>query len=193
MQQERRSRPVFSAACGYMTSSLHRPLPFFFFNDTATTEIYTLSLHDALPIRCRCPPENCDGYRSTASPGRPTDSSPDRAFAHAASPLIPISRSGSTSVWPIVRAGLSDEYGSWNTTRRSATTRLRCLSDIEVMSSPCSLTVPAVGGCRPTTALPIVDFPEPDSPTSPRVSPGAMSKLTPSTAGGRLLALRPDP
>src|SRR5256885_7155272 len=25
---------------------------FFFFNDTATTEIYTLSLHDALPI-CR--------------------------------------------------------------------------------------------------------------------------------------------
>src|SRR5471030_3549126 len=33
---------------------------FFFFNDTATTEIYTLSLHDALPIwppyiRCRQP------------------------------------------------------------------------------------------------------------------------------------------
>src|SRR5947207_7583872 len=31
---------------------------FFFFNDTATTEIYTLSLHDALPIsrmgRCAC-------------------------------------------------------------------------------------------------------------------------------------------
>src|SRR5690348_18444885 len=37
---------------------------FFFFNDTATTEIYTLSLHDALPIsrsrprfRCRQPPK----------------------------------------------------------------------------------------------------------------------------------------
>src|SRR2546430_9551677 len=27
-----------------------RPHSFFFFNDTATTEIYTLSLHDALPI-----------------------------------------------------------------------------------------------------------------------------------------------
>src|ERR1035438_8490033 len=26
----------------------------FFFNDTATTEIYTLSLHDALPIYHRC-------------------------------------------------------------------------------------------------------------------------------------------
>src|SRR3990170_8944850 len=36
-----------------------RIMSFFFFNDTATTEIYTLSLHDALPIskkvarRCR--------------------------------------------------------------------------------------------------------------------------------------------
>src|SRR3989441_4885424 len=28
-------------------------LDFFFFNDTATTEIYTLSLHDALPILSR--------------------------------------------------------------------------------------------------------------------------------------------
>src|SRR2546430_8659165 len=27
---------------------------FFFFNDTATTEIYTLSLHDALPISTTC-------------------------------------------------------------------------------------------------------------------------------------------
>src|SRR2546422_10910704 len=31
------------------TPSIHS-LSFFFFNDTATTEIYTLSLHDALPI-----------------------------------------------------------------------------------------------------------------------------------------------
>src|SRR5258708_20124972 len=31
------------------------PLEFiFFFNDTATTEIYTLSLHDALPIFIKC-------------------------------------------------------------------------------------------------------------------------------------------
>src|SRR2546430_8060214 len=32
-----------------MTSTLSKYF-FFFFNDTATTEIYTLSLHDALPI-----------------------------------------------------------------------------------------------------------------------------------------------
>src|SRR5256885_11479990 len=35
---------------------MNEGLFFFFFNDTATTEIYTLSLHDALPI-----------YRATAS------------------------------------------------------------------------------------------------------------------------------
>src|SRR2546427_2099446 len=35
-----------ATACGALISSSS----FFFFNDTATTEIYTLSLHDALPI-----------------------------------------------------------------------------------------------------------------------------------------------
>src|SRR3712207_9109959 len=36
---------------------------FFFFNDTATTEIYTLSLHDALPI--------CDLLHTRRPDGRP--------------------------------------------------------------------------------------------------------------------------
>src|SRR5438874_10731699 len=34
----------------FMIQSVHLYFFFFFFNDTATTEIYTLSLHDALPI-----------------------------------------------------------------------------------------------------------------------------------------------
>src|SRR5688572_33504103 len=37
-------------------------LIFFFFNDTATTEIYTLSLHDALPISITTEVENYPGY-----------------------------------------------------------------------------------------------------------------------------------
>src|SRR2546422_11285554 len=32
------------------STALLNHIVFFFFNDTATTEIYTLSLHDALPI-----------------------------------------------------------------------------------------------------------------------------------------------
>src|SRR2546430_11466434 len=48
-------------------------LIFFFFNDTATTEIYTLSLHDALPISLPSP-------ASAAAPceGRPP---PERSQA----------------------------------------------------------------------------------------------------------------
>src|SRR5258707_3567456 len=37
------------------------PFFFFFFNDTATTEIYTLSLHDALPICHKKTPGRCLG------------------------------------------------------------------------------------------------------------------------------------
>src|SRR3989337_1636548 len=36
--------------CGLMACYCLALFFFFFFNDTATTEIYTLSLHDALPI-----------------------------------------------------------------------------------------------------------------------------------------------
>src|SRR4051812_16462199 len=50
-----------SSACLCCSGSSHfaecsrsiLPFLFFFFNDTATTEIYTLSLHDALPISSR--------------------------------------------------------------------------------------------------------------------------------------------
>src|SRR6266404_8129786 len=40
----RRFTRLYARVCPRSTSGL------FFFNDTATTEIYTLSLHDALPI-----------------------------------------------------------------------------------------------------------------------------------------------
>src|SRR5574337_2057874 len=44
---------LFLNLCFSLCFFLFHPLSFFFFfffNDTATTEIYTLSLHDALPI-----------------------------------------------------------------------------------------------------------------------------------------------
>src|SRR3712207_7587955 len=43
----------------------HRCLLLFFFNDTATTEIYTLSLHDALPISDRSDEPMIQGARAT--------------------------------------------------------------------------------------------------------------------------------
>src|SRR5256885_9461367 len=56
---------------------------FFFFNDTATTEIYTLSLHDALPIwpAQGHPRQAAQGQR--AGPGRSaTAPAPGRAGRH---------------------------------------------------------------------------------------------------------------
>src|SRR2546426_3160649 len=59
-------------------------LPYlFFFNDTATTEIYTLSLHDALPIswRTRARPAQEHQPGAGASPARAP-----RGRAHAPRP-----------------------------------------------------------------------------------------------------------
>src|SRR2546422_10088447 len=55
----------------------HLFLFFFFFNDTATTEIYTLSLHDALPI-LPLPPRR-----------QPLHKRPHRAHRQAVTPLRP--------------------------------------------------------------------------------------------------------
>src|SRR3712207_8064205 len=44
----------------------------FFFNDTATTEIYTLSLHDALPISTTTPEPRERWPRSSGTPGVPS-------------------------------------------------------------------------------------------------------------------------
>src|SRR3712207_8441615 len=47
---------------------------FFFFNDTATTEIYTLSLHDALPIS--------DEVEHAVHAAAPSRGRVDRSFGH---------------------------------------------------------------------------------------------------------------
>src|SRR2546426_2206265 len=71
-------------------TALHLLFSFFFFNDTATTEIYTLSLHDALPIstawstpRTRQAPRSARtvsrrSWRARAPPNRP----PSRSEEH---------------------------------------------------------------------------------------------------------------
>src|SRR2546422_8498066 len=56
-------------------------LSFFFFNDTATTEIYTLSLHDALPISsasCRRFPNPRRRKPTFTSSGKPRNLRRDR-------------------------------------------------------------------------------------------------------------------
>src|SRR2546425_9746421 len=66
---------------------------FFFFNDTATTEIYTLSLHDALPI-----------YRPDAAGG-------DRRRSAARRPYPPGEKPAALSR-PLARQARSEEHTS---------------------------------------------------------------------------------
>src|SRR5688572_32871176 len=51
---------------------------FFFFNDTATTEIYTLSLHDALPIFGAAAPDDFQRVADRMRGGRARGAGRDR-------------------------------------------------------------------------------------------------------------------
>src|SRR5579863_10776515 len=64
--------------------SLPFSLFFFFFNDTATTEIYTLSLHDALPIY------DAKRHCSSASRLRAGRGGPDRSEEHTSELQSPV-------------------------------------------------------------------------------------------------------
>src|SRR6478672_11652530 len=64
------------------------PSNFFFFNDTATTEIYTLSLHDALPI---CARDRRRAARPDGAPRQPRGAHADRKSTRLNSSLDQIS------------------------------------------------------------------------------------------------------
>src|SRR5256885_16724140 len=69
---------------GYGFTSYQHPLVgrFFFFNDTATTEIYTLSLHDALPILNGMVEVTGNGYGPRRRPARAHERVEKRSEEH---------------------------------------------------------------------------------------------------------------
>ncbi len=78
--------------------------------------------------------------------------------------------------------GLSDAYGSWKIICSSRRYGRSSWRESDVMSSPPKRIVPLVGSSRRTKRRPSVDLPQPDSPTTPSVSPRRTSSETPSTA-----------
>src|SRR6478672_11138553 len=83
--------------------------------------------------------------------------------------------------------GFSDESGSWKIIARSRPRRSRIWSSgSDNRSVPSNWTEPVIVeprlGSSRMIASEVTDFPQPDSPTSPTVCPGATEKLTPSTA-----------
>ena len=78
--------------------------------------------------------------------------------------------------------GLSDAYGSWKTICISLRTSRICRRAKPVMSRPLKMILPAVGSVSLISVRESVVLPQPDSPTSPSVSPAWIERSTPSTA-----------
>src|SRR3954447_3495198 len=88
----------------------------------------------------------------------------------------------SATMSPTVIRGFREAYGSW---KMIWTSRRYCLSARPpILASPRSLrrTEPPVGFSSATSNFETVDLPQPDSPTSPSVSPRRSVRFTPSTA-----------
>ena len=96
----------------------------------------------------------------------------DAQPALAAAPAARGSRSGSPTMSRTVMRGFSDAYGSWKTICISRRTSRICLRLRSVMSRPLKMILPLVGSVSLISVRASVVLPQPDSPTSPSVSPG---------------------
>src|SRR6266511_4040605 len=107
---------------------------FFFFNDTATTQIYTLSLHDALPISTP-PPRQAPLIAATVGNGsarmRPNSSCPARLPAIASSRELILGNSSisapaqKTNGFPVRTIAAQSPDSSSETTRSADSNALR--------------------------------------------------------------------
>ena len=83
---------------------------------------------------------------------------------------------------PTVWRGLSEAKGSWKIIWMSLRIGRKRDSGMAAMSWPLNSSWPPLMPTSFSRHLPMVDLPEPDSPTMPSVSPRRTLKLTPSTA-----------
>src|SRR5439155_6337243 len=122
----------------------------------------------AIEMRWRWPPENSWGYLSPSSAASPTcarscATRPSTSDARASRRT----RTGSPTMSRTRQRGFRLAYGDW---------KIICLR------WPRNSMRPPLGASSPTIRRAMVDLPQPDSPTSARVSPRRTSSVTPSTA-----------
>lgn len=89
---------------------------------------------------------------------------------------------GSLIIWNTFIVGFNDAYGSWKMICILFRYSFSSLSFRSAISCPSNRMLPEVTSCKRMMLLPVVDFPQPDSPTSPNVSPFFIVKLRSSTA-----------
>ena len=144
----------------------------------------------AITTRWRIPPENWCGNWSmrVSAAGIPTCLSRSSARSRACARLsVRWVRMVSTIWSPTLSSGWSEVSGSWKIAPilRPRTLRIASGGSVSMRSPERWIDPPAIrpgGSSSPITAVPVSDLPAPDSPTTPRISPGAMSKETPSSA-----------
>ena len=139
----------------------------------------------AIATRCRMPPESWCGYCASrcSGAGMPTAaSSSTLRLVAVASSSSRCSCSVSINWVPIVSTGLSEVIGSWNTTASERPRNLRSFSGESCSRScPSNITRPesfAFFGSNCRIARDSMVLPQPDSPTTPSVWPGATVRST---------------
>jgi len=115
-------------------------------------------------------------------------------FFCSSSPLaILLMINGSAMISLIITRGFNEEIGSWKTIDMSLLISPISLTLVFVKLRPSNKISPEIGLINPRIHHANVLFPQPDSPTMPRVSPLSTFKLTLSTARTQSLDLENRP
>ena len=120
--------------------------------------------------------------------GMPTIRSQSIAFARALSPRSAVCVTMVSTIWsPTFRTGFRLVDGSWKMMPILPPRRSRMRDSGSTSSSSLSRrTEPSstrpLSGNRRISAIAVIDLPQPDSPTSAKVSPRATDRRTPSSA-----------
>ena len=143
----------------------------------------------AISTRCRIPPENSCGYSRNRRSGRGIPTRRISSIARSRRPARLRSvcwRSASVICSSTRSTGFRKVIGSWKIieispprSARSGRSRRASTSRPPYMTRP---DVSAWLGSRRISERSVALFPQPDSPTTPKISPRSRSKLTPSTA-----------
>ncbi len=145
----------------------------------------------AIITRWRIPPDISWGYCLTRRSGLliPTALSDSTAFSQAAFFDSPWWSMTASAIWsPTVKTGFRLVIGSWKIIAMSLPRTWRISSSESASRSRPSKRISPVGisaggmSCRRMIDSEVTLLPQPDSPTSPRVSPARIEKLIPSTA-----------
>ena len=143
------------------------------------------SVESTITVRCFIPPESSIGYIPSTSCDRPTSVSRRSSSALTVENRTPLDSSSSSIIFPTLRVGVIALIAYWGTIEMLLNRYWFIALESSIgSSSPSSSTRPSMCCMRLSIRIrlfPSVDFPQPDSPARPMISPSSIPKVTPST------------